>query len=188
MLRLALISFRLTGTQAPDTSYGLRVNEGGNVWVPQRARPRRNRKNEGIRSMTRENEVKPSNFIYPLFCHTKDFNEAIASMPGCQRHSEASVLKEVGEAVAEGVSNIILFPKIPEELKTNSADECYNPDGLVPTLISKIKEKYGGRVNVWTDVALDPYSDQGHDGMVSADKFGDGGRVRSASNWFSSCL
>ena len=128
--------------------------------------------------MTRENEVKPSNLIYPLFFHTKDQNEAIASMPGCERHTYDSVMKEVGEAVAEGVSNIILFPKVPEELKTNAADECYNPEGMVPKMISRIKEKYGGQVNVWTDVALDPYSDQGHDGMVSQDKRGDGGKVR----------
>mmetsp|Transcript_41995 Transcript_41995/g.82164 ORF Transcript_41995/g.82164 Transcript_41995/m.82164 type:complete len:408 (-) Transcript_41995:275-1498(-) len=165
-------------TKAKDTNYGLLKNKGGDVWVPQRARPRRNRKNEGIRSMTRENEVKPSNLIYPLFFHTKDENEAIASMPGCERHSEASVMKEVGEAVAEGVRNVILFPKVPEELKTNSADECYNPDGMVPKMIRKIKDKYGGQVNVWTDVALDPYSDQGHDGMVSSDKNGDGGMGR----------
>ncbi len=92
------------------------------------------------------------------------------------------MLKEVGEALAEGVSNVILFPKIPEDVKTNAADECYNPKGLVPSLISKIKDKYGGQVNVWTDVALDPYSDQGHDGMVSADKRGDGGRVGSHCN------
>lgn len=169
--------FIYTGTLSRDTNYGLRVNELGNVWVPQRARPRRNRKNEGIRSMTRENEVKPSNFIYPLFVHTKDYNEPILSMPGCDRHTEASVLKEVGEALAEGVSNVILFPKIPDDVKTNAADECYNPKGLIPNLISKIKDKYGGQVNVWTDVALDPYSDQGHDGMVSSDKRGDGGRV-----------
>lgn len=165
-------------TKATDKNFGLEINRNGDVWVPQRARPRRNRKNEGIRSMTRENEVKPSNFVYPLFFHTKDQNEAIPSMPGCDRHTEASVLKEVGEAINEGVSNIIIFPKVPEELKTNSADECYNPDGMVPRMISKIKEKYGGSVNVWTDVALDPYSDQGHDGMVSSDKRGDGGKGR----------
>mmetsp|Transcript_46788 Transcript_46788/g.110976 ORF Transcript_46788/g.110976 Transcript_46788/m.110976 type:complete len:411 (-) Transcript_46788:31-1263(-) len=158
--------------------WGLKTNQQGTIWVPQRARPRRNRKNEGIRSMTRENEVKPSNFIYPLFVHTGDSNEEIASMPGAFRHTTDSVMKEVGEAIAEGVSNVILFPKIPEELKTNSADECYNPDGLVPELISNIKDKYGGKVNIWTDVALDPYSDQGHDGMVSSDKRGDGGAGR----------
>jgi hypothetical protein len=92
--------------------YGLKENNHGRVWVPQRARPRRNRKNEGVRAMTRENEVKPSNFIYPLFVHTKDSNEPIDSMPGCERHSRASVMREVGEAIAEGVQNVILFPKV----------------------------------------------------------------------------
>lgn len=128
--------------------------------------------------MTRENEVKPANFIYPLFVHTKDYNEEISSMPGCLRHTTDSVMREVGEALAEGVSNVILFPKIPDDVKTNSADECYNPKGLVPELISRIKSQYGSSVNVWTDVALDPYSDQGHDGMVSSDTRGDGGKAR----------
>jgi hypothetical protein len=161
-----------------DPVYGLKLNEKGGIWVPQRARPRRNRKNEAIRSMTRENEVKPSNFIYPLFVHTKDYNEEISSMPGCLRHTTDSVMREVGEALAEGVSNVILFPKIPDDVKTNSADECYNPKGLVPDLISRIKSQYGSSVNIWTDVALDPYSDQGHDGMVSSDTRGDGGKAR----------
>lgn len=156
---------------------GLRVNEEGKIWVPQRARPRRNRKTEGLRSMVRENVVVPSNFIYPLFIHTKDYNEDIPPMPGCERHSLESVLKEVGEAQALGVTSVILFPKIPEELKSNAADECYNPNGLVPRAISAIKSRYPN-VAVWTDVALDPYSDQGHDGMVSSDNCGDGGKGR----------
>jgi len=125
-----------------------------------------------------DGSVVPQNFIYPLFLHTKDHNEKIDSMPGCERHSVESVMKEVGEAVNEGVSNIILFPKIPDDIKTNAADACYDPAGLIPETIKKIKSKYGGQVNVWTDVALDPYSDQGHDGMVSSDKRGDGGRGR----------
>lgn len=155
----------------------LRVNENGGIWVPQRARPRRARKSEGMRTMVRENEVKPGNFIYPLFIHTKDYNEPISSMPGCERHSLDSVLREVGEALAVGVTSIVLFPKIPEELKTNSADECFNPNGLIPHAISEIKSRYP-QVTVWTDVALDPYSDQGHDGLVSSDSLGDGGKGR----------
>jgi porphobilinogen synthase len=155
----------------------LRLNESGNIWVPQRARPRRNRKTEGMRSMVRENIVTPANFIYPLFIHTKDFNEPIDSMPGCERHSVASALKEVGEAEALGVRAIVIFPKIPEDLKTNAADECYNPNGLVPQVISAIKSRYPS-IAVWTDVALDPYSDQGHDGMVSDCSLGDGGMGR----------
>jgi porphobilinogen synthase len=127
--------------------------------------------------MVRENIVTPANLIYPLFVHTKDYNEPIDSMPDCERHSVASVLREVGEAEALGVRSVVLFPKIPENLKSNSADECYNPDGLVPRVISAIKERYPS-VSVWTDVALDPYSDQGHDGIVSEDTRGDGGKGR----------
>jgi len=158
----------------PARSGLLSVNEEGTVHVQQRARPRRNRKSEGLRSMVRENVVTPANLIYPLFVHTEGENVPIPSMPGCVRHTVDSVLREVGEARALGVRSVILFPKIPEELKTNAADECYNPSGLVPTLVSTIKAKYPD-VAVWTDVALDPYSDQGHDGMVSDDKRGDGG-------------
>jgi porphobilinogen synthase len=156
---------------------GLSVNENGKIWVPQRSRPRRNRKNEGLRSMVRENIVRPENFIYPLFIHTKEFNEPIESMPGCERHSVESALREVGEAEALGVRSIVIFPKIPDRFKSNSADECYNPNGLVPQVISAIKQRYP-TVSVWTDVALDPYSDQGHDGMVSNDRLGDGGKGR----------
>lgn len=155
----------------------LRLNENGKIWVPQSARPRRARKSEAMRSMVRENEVHPENFIYPLFIHTKDYNEPISSMPGAERHSFESVMKEVGEAHEVGVKNIVLFPKVPEELKTNTADECFNPDGLIPRAISAIKQKYPD-VLMWTDVALDPYSSEGHDGMVSSDNLGDGGKGR----------
>lgn len=155
----------------------LGLNENGAVWVPQKRRPRRLRRNEALRTMVRENSVEPGNFIYPLFVHTKDVNEPISSMPGAERHSVASVLREVGEAHALGIRSVILFPKIPEHLKTNLAEECYNPDGLVPTTVAKIKAAYPD-VMVWTDVALDPYSDQGHDGIVSNDTLGDGGRGR----------
>jgi porphobilinogen synthase len=172
-------------TAAPSSKTGmqrepvpaLRLNEAGNIWVPQRARPRRNRKTEGVRSMVSENVITPANLIYPLFVHTRDYNEDIEVMPGCQRHSVESVLREVGEAQALGVRAIIIFPKIADELKTNAADECYNPDGLVPQVVSAIKDRFP-TVSVWTDVALDPYSDQGHDGMVSDDKRGDGGMGR----------
>ncbi|KAA8497683.1 Delta-aminolevulinic acid dehydratase, chloroplastic [Porphyridium purpureum] len=156
---------------------GLLLNENGGPWVAQRARTRRNRKSQGMRDMCAENIVTPANFIYPLFIHTKDYNEAIGSMPGCERHSVDSALKEVAEAYKLGIRSVIIFPKIPDELKTNAADECYNPNGLVPQVIMRIKDKFP-EVAVWTDVALDPYSDQGHDGMVSDDSRGDGGFAR----------
>uniref|UniRef100_A0A7S2RJU2 Delta-aminolevulinic acid dehydratase n=1 Tax=Eucampia antarctica TaxID=49252 RepID=A0A7S2RJU2_9STRA len=140
-------------------------NNNDGVWVPQRARPRRNRKSAHMRSMVRENIVTPANFIYPLFIHEEDYNTPIASMPGCERHSLPNMLKEVGEAFDVGVKSFVLFPMVPEHLKTNLAAEAYNPDGIVHRAIRMIKEKYPESI-VCTDVALDPYSNQGHDGVV----------------------
>lgn len=171
--KAAVAKDRVTREPVPN----LRVNENGGIWVPQRSRPRRARVNEAIRTMVRENQVHPGNFIYPLFIHTKDYNEQISAMPGCERHSLSSVLSEVSAARSLGIKSVVLFPKIPENLKTNSADECFNPNGLIPRAISAIKEKFPD-VLVWTDVALDPYSDQGHDGIVSSDTRGDGGKGR----------
>ena len=90
-------------------------------------------------------------------------------MPGCERHSLQSMLAEIGEALDEGVKTFVLFPKIPDELKTNHGFEAYNPEGIVPRAVRMIKEKYPDAV-VCTDVALDPYSDQGHDGVVEDGK------------------
>jgi hypothetical protein len=119
--------------------------------------------------MVRECIVTPSNFIYPLFIHEEDFNTPIPSMPGCERHSLDSMLREVGEAMELGVKTFVLFPKVPDELKTNLAEEAYNPDGIVPRAIRMIKKQYPDSV-VCTDVALDPYSNQGHDGVVEDGK------------------
>ena len=85
-----------------------------------------------MRGMVRENIVTPSNFIYPLFIHEESFNTAIPSMPGCERHSLESMLKEVGEAYNLGVKTFVLFPKVPDHLKTNLGQEAYNPEGIVP--------------------------------------------------------
>lgn len=147
----------------------LQRNNKDEVWVPQRARPRRNRKNAAVRAMVRENIVTPANFIYPLFIHDEDFNTEIPSMPGCERHSLDSMVSEVGEAYDLGVKTFVLFPKVPDELKTNLGVEAYNPEGIVHRAIRMIKEKYPDSV-VCTDVALDPYSDQGHDGVVEDGK------------------
>lgn len=144
-------------------------NNNGEAWVKQRPRPRRNRKSAAVRAMVRENIVTPSNFIYPLFIHDDDHNTPIPSMPGCERHSLSSMMKEIGEAWEEGVQTFILFPKVSDELKTNLGVEAYNPDGIVPRAIRMIKEKFPDSV-VCTDVALDPYSDQGHDGVVENGK------------------
>jgi len=144
-------------------------NNNDEVWVPQRARPRRNRKSPAIRNMVRENIVTPANFIYPLFIHEEAENQSIESMPGCERHTLQSMLTEVGDAYKFGVRTFVLFPKVPDELKTNLGVEAYNPNGIVHRAIGMIKQKYPESV-VCTDVALDPYSDQGHDGVVEDGK------------------
>jgi len=78
-------------------------------------------------------------------------------------------MKEVEESWAYGVKTFVLFPKVPENLKTNDGKESFNPDGIVHRAVRMIKEKYPDSI-VCTDVALDPYSDQGHDGIVKDGK------------------
>lgn len=137
--------------------------------VNQRIRPRRNRKSEVMRGIARENIVTPNDFIYPLFIHDDDTKEEISSMPGCFRHSFTTMMLEIEEAIKFGVKCFILFPKIPENLKTNYAEESYNPNGIVPRALATIKSKFPD-VIVCTDIALDPYSSQGHDGVVKDGK------------------
>jgi porphobilinogen synthase len=115
--------------------------------------------------MVRETIVTPSNFIYPLFIHDEDFNQPIPSMPGCERHTLDSMLREVEESHALGVKTFVLFPKVPDNLKSELGVEAYNPEGIVPRAVRMIKDKFPDSI-VCTDVALDPYSNQGHDGIV----------------------
>lgn len=118
--------------------------------------------------------LTPDNFILPLFVH--DDPEAggkdipIASMPGCARLGlETGLPRAVAEAVAQGVHQVVLFPKTPEHLKTPTGEEAFNPDGLAQRAIRLLKQEFGGEVEVYTDVALDPYSSDGHDGIVRDD-------------------
>jgi porphobilinogen synthase len=86
-------------------------------------------------------------------------------MPGCSRLGWGGVLEELHQSVAEGIGAIILFPVIPASLKSPAAEEACNPDGLIPRLIRRIKHRWP-RLIVMTDVALDPYNSDGHDGLV----------------------
>lgn len=146
----------------------IRNNKSG-LLRDQLVRPRRNRKSAAMRNMVRETIVTPSNFIYPLFIHDEDHCTPIESMPGCERHSLAHMMTEIEESISYGVMSFVLFPKVADELKTNYGVEAYNEDGIVPRAIRMIKAKFPD-VTVITDVALDPYSDQGHDGVVEDGK------------------
>jgi porphobilinogen synthase len=128
-------------------------------------RPRRNRRTAAIRSLVRETVLSPSDFILPVFFHEDSTDTPIASMPGCTRWSVEGLVREAGETLAAGVPAVVLFPKIREELKTSSAEECHNDDGLVPRAIRALKAAHPS-LCVITDVALDPYNSDGHDGIV----------------------
>jgi porphobilinogen synthase len=131
-------------------------------------RPRRNRKSAAVRGLVRETALSAQHFIYPLFLSGTEADEDIASMPGCKRWSTAGLLEEIGRAAAVGVQAVVLFPRIPDALKTRDAEEACNPQGLVPQTIRAIKAAHP-HVAVITDVALDPYNSDGHDGLVTDD-------------------
>ncbi len=131
-------------------------------------RPRRNRKSDAIRGLCRETRLSKESLIYPLFIHDKPTNEPIDSMPGCMRWSINGVLEEIADANSVGINSIVLFPAIENDLKSPNAEECFNDDGLVQRAIREIKSSFP-EISLITDVALDPYNSDGHDGLVSSD-------------------
>ncbi|WAC18192.1 porphobilinogen synthase [Luteolibacter sp. SL250] len=135
-------------------------------------RPRRNRRTPAIRSLVRETVLSPSDFILPVFFHEDADDTPIASMPGCTRWSLDGLVREAGESLAAGVPAVVLFPKIGEDLKSSTADECHNDDGLVPRAIRALKAAHPS-LCVITDVALDPYNSDGHDGIVRRNERGE---------------
>jgi porphobilinogen synthase len=135
-------------------------------------RPRRNRQSASIRAMVRETTLSPADFILPMFLHGDAEDTPIGSMPGVTRWSLASLVREAGKASALGIPAVVVFPKIPENLKSSDARECHNPDGLVPQAVRALKAAHP-HLCVITDVALDPYNSDGHDGIVRRDSRGE---------------
>lgn len=133
-----------------------------------RSRPRRNRATAAIRGWVRETHLHVDHFAWPLFIKEGAGDEPIEALPGCARLSLDGLVREATAARELGVRSIVLFPAIASELKTPCAKESYNPKGLVPRAIQRLKRELPD-VTVITDVALDPYSSDGHDGLVSAD-------------------
>ncbi|MGZ3743586.1 MAG: porphobilinogen synthase [Pseudobdellovibrionaceae bacterium] len=129
-------------------------------------RPRRNRRTPALRNMIAETSLSVDQLIYPLFlCEGDDQKIAIKSMPGQFRLSVDQLLKEIGECQSLGIHSFALFPAIHENLKNSFGHESFNPSGLLPTTVKKIKDKFP-EACIITDVALDPYSSDGHDGIV----------------------
>jgi porphobilinogen synthase len=129
-------------------------------------RPRRLRRSATLRRMVRETTLHVEDLIYPLFVmEGTQQREAVASMPGCYRYTLDLLLVEIKEAAELGIGAIALFPLIPNAQKDNAGTESYNPEGLIPRALRSIKQAFPDLL-VITDVALDPYSSEGHDGIV----------------------
>ena len=129
-------------------------------------RLRRNRQSSAIREMVQENRLHPSDFIAPIFImEGENKKEEIPSMPGYFRYSLDTLGQELDELVEVGIQSVLLFVKVPDSKKDNKGTEALNDKGLMQESVRFIKEKYPDLL-VMTDVAMDPYSSYGHDGIV----------------------
>ncbi|QQX77503.1 MULTISPECIES: porphobilinogen synthase [Aequorivita] len=133
-------------------------------------RNRRLRTNESMRSLVRETIISPNDFVVPLFVvEGKGVKEEIASMPNYYRLSLDLLQKEVKELWKLGLKSVLLFVKVDDKLKDNSGKEALNTDGLMQRAIKTVKDAVPEMI-VMTDVALDPFSVYGHDGIISEGK------------------
>ena len=129
-------------------------------------RPRRLRRNPSIRSLVRENYLSVDDFIYPMFVMEGENSRVeIPSMPEAYRFTLDLLVKEVEEIYALGIKAIALFPAVPEEKKDLTGTESFNPEGLAQRAVRAIKAVVPD-VIIFTDVALDPFTTHGHDGII----------------------
>lgn len=129
-------------------------------------RPRRNRKSEAIRRLVRETELNPAHLIYPFFTlNGEKRSEPIKSLPGISRLSTDLILKEVEICLKNGLNSFVLFPAVEEHLKDKTASYSYADDNFYLYQIRTIKEHFPTAC-LMSDVAMDPYSSDGHDGLV----------------------
>ncbi|WP_203295004.1 porphobilinogen synthase [Luteirhabdus pelagi] len=130
-------------------------------------RNRRLRQSDAIRSLVRQTHISPNDFLVPLFVvEGSGVKEEITSMPNYYRYSLDLLKKEVKELWSLGLKSVLLFVKVPDNLKDNSGTEALNTEGLMQRAIKTVKETVPEML-IMTDVALDPYSVYGHDGIVS---------------------
>mgnify|MGYP006075899031 FL=1 len=129
-------------------------------------RPRRMRESSFSRTLMRENSISVSNLIYPMFViEGTGIRQDIESMPGIQRLSIDELIKDASECHQLGIPAIAIFPCIEKQLKTDDASEAFNDDGLIQRAIKKLKKEIPG-LGVISDVALDPFTLHGQDGLI----------------------
>ena len=133
-------------------------------------RPRRNRSSSAIRGMVEETHLTVDHLILPLFLvDGKNTKDEIHSLPGTFRWSLDLLLKEMEECMELGLRNFILFPAVPEELKDKTATYSYDSDNFYLKAATEIKKRFP-ECSLTSDVAMDPYSSDGHDGLVEDGK------------------
>ncbi|HEX5314868.1 MAG TPA: porphobilinogen synthase [Gammaproteobacteria bacterium] len=131
-----------------------------------RRRPRRLREKAFVRELVREHRLAPSDFVWPVFvCEGEARREPVASMPGVERLSVDLLIEEARAAATLGIPAIALFPVVPPAKKTSGGDEACNPDGLIPHAVAALKSALP-ELGVICDVALDPYTSHGQDGVL----------------------
>jgi len=131
-------------------------------------RMRRMRRDEFSRRLMRESALTPADLIYPVFVlEGEKREEQVGSMPGVARVSLDNLLRQAEECLALGIPALALFPVVDAALKSLDAAEAYNPDGLVPRVVRALKTRFP-ELGVITDIALDPYTSHGQDGLIDA--------------------
>lgn len=131
-----------------------------------RHRPRRSRLHEWSRSLVQETDLSARNFIYPVFVHEgSNLTQPVPSMPGVSRVSLDLLLGIAQECVDLGIPVLALFPVIDPALKTPDGSEAFNPNGLIPRVVESLKDRFP-ELGIMTDVALDPYTSHGQDGVL----------------------
>ena len=135
-------------------------------------RPRRTRASAWSRALHRETVLTPADLIWPLFVTSgQGVEDPIGSLPGVSRWSVDLVVARAREAVALGIPCLALFPNTPPTLRDETGREALNPDNLMCTAVRAIKDACGGDIGVLTDVALDPYTSHGQDGLVDGEGY-----------------
>jgi porphobilinogen synthase len=130
-------------------------------------RLRRNRSHDWLRRLVRESTLSVDDLIWPLFVHDRAGSQEIASMPGVSRLSIDLLVNAVGEARSLGIPAVAVFPVTEPAKKTPDGREAVDPNNLVCRAIRAVKDAHGGAIGIIADVALDPYTSHGHDGLVA---------------------
>ena len=134
-------------------------------------RLRRNRKYSWTRKLIQENTLSPSDFILPIFLiDGSNKKESIKSMPGVYRYTINRITQIIDKAIRNEIPMVALFPKTKSNLKNEIGSESLNENNLVCRAIIEIKKRYKNKIGIMCDVALDPYTTHGHDGLIKSDQ------------------